>query len=199
MKEIATEMKVEKVLYHWTVTVRFSTSLFKVDHDERPHSHNVADDLKKRRQWQLSCNDGTTKTGTWHHPVLVPYALQARGNKFRHREGIQRWKRTLFAGIVSGDADRKLGTPPACDCTHLPNTRGKCRSTHANQKEQPQGTQNHPQHPQLTRALTSRVWHHCRSGLQRSRQPDGKCPSPKFARRPTKPRHSPRTQNCTNG
>ena len=155
--------KIEKVLYHWAVAVGLFTSLFKVDHDERPH--DVADDLKKRRPWQLSGNDGTTKAGTWHHPVAMTCSLQSRDTKFRHREGMHRQKKISFAGIVSGDAGRVLGTLPACDCTHFPNTRRKCRPTHATHQKQQQGMLNHPQQSKLTRALTNRVWHHWRSDL----------------------------------
>ena len=64
VKEISTELKVEKVLYHKAVVVGLSTSLLMVDHDERPHSHDVADDLNWRRHRQLSCDGGMTKTGT---------------------------------------------------------------------------------------------------------------------------------------
>ena len=82
----------ENVLYHLGVAVGFSPSLSKVDHDKRPHSHDIADDLKKRRHWQLSCNDGTTKTGTWHHPDAMLCPIQACDNNFRHRGGIQKFK-----------------------------------------------------------------------------------------------------------
>ena len=65
--------------------------------------------------------------------------------------------------------------------THFTNTRRKCRPTHVTHQKQQQGSPNNPQQPQLTRALTNRVWHHWRSGMQRPRQPDGKCHSPTFA------------------
>ena len=41
--------KKKNVLYHSAVAVGLSPKLLKVDHDDRPHSHNVAEDLKKRR------------------------------------------------------------------------------------------------------------------------------------------------------
>ena len=63
VKESATEMEVENVLYHQVVAVGPAPSLFKVGHDGRPYSHDVADDLKKRQHRQLFCNKGTTKTG----------------------------------------------------------------------------------------------------------------------------------------
>ena len=62
--KIANELKMQNILYHQDVAVSFSISLPEVDHDERPHSHEVADDLNQRRHSQLSRDDGTTKTGT---------------------------------------------------------------------------------------------------------------------------------------
>ena len=59
----ANQLKVQNVLNNYTVAVSLSTSLLEVDYDERPHSHDVADDLNKRRHRQFSCDDGT-KTGT---------------------------------------------------------------------------------------------------------------------------------------
>ena len=47
--EIENKTKVQKVLYHYAVAVSLSTSLFEVDNNERPHPHDVADDLHKRR------------------------------------------------------------------------------------------------------------------------------------------------------
>ena len=41
VKEIANELKVKNVLYQQAVAVGLSTSLLKVDHDDRPHSHHV--------------------------------------------------------------------------------------------------------------------------------------------------------------
>ena len=61
VREIATEKEVES---HYAVAISPSPSLFKVDHDKGPHSHDVADELKKRRHRQLSCNNGSTMTGT---------------------------------------------------------------------------------------------------------------------------------------
>ena len=87
--EIENETKVQNVLYHYAVAVSLSTSLFEVDNDERPHPHDVADDLHKRRQRQLPSNDGTAKTRSGHHPVAVFGPLQSRHNEFRHRKGIQ--------------------------------------------------------------------------------------------------------------
>ena len=87
--------------------------------------------------------------------MLCP--LQTRDNELRHRKGIQRRKRTPFAGIVSRDEDQRLGTLPACDCTHFPNIRRKCRPAHAANQKQQRGTPNHPEQPQPTRALTSCV------------------------------------------
>ena len=90
--EIANELKMQNVLFHSAVAVSLSTSLPVVDHDERPHSHDVADYLNKRRHRQLSRDDGTTKTGTRHHPVAMLCTLQTCNNKIHHREGIQRSK-----------------------------------------------------------------------------------------------------------
>ena len=66
----------------------FSTSLFEVQHNERPHSHDVADDVNKRRHRQLSGDDGTAKTGSGHHPITMFGTLHTHDNKFRHREGM---------------------------------------------------------------------------------------------------------------
>ena len=155
-KEFATQKKDECFISLSCRRRPFSQSpkLLKVDHDDRPHSHNVAEDLKKRRHWQLSCNDGTTETGMWHHPVAMLCALQTRNNKLYHREGIQRSKEGrgyLFAGMVSGDAHRILGTLPAsCQIfavsvsQHLRPTRYSnkgCRTTH--------GSHNWPEHWQI--------------------------------------------------
>ena len=63
VKEIPTKLQEENVLYHQVVAVSLSTSLLEVDHDERPHSQNVADDLNQLRHRRLSCDDGMTKTG----------------------------------------------------------------------------------------------------------------------------------------
>ena len=85
--------------YHSVVAVGPSPSLPKVDRDERPHSHDVVDYFKRRRHRQLSCSDGTTRTGTRHHPVAMLCRFQPRDNKFRHRERIRRSKdgrRKLF-------------------------------------------------------------------------------------------------------
>ena len=90
VKRIATELKEENVLYQLAVAGSLSTSLHQVNPDEKPHSHDVAVDLNQWRHRQLSCKNGMTKTGTWHHPVAMLYRLQTRDNKFCHREGIQR-------------------------------------------------------------------------------------------------------------
>ena len=90
--EIENETKVQNVLYHYAVAVSLSTSLFEVDNDERPHPHDVADDLNKRRHRQLPSNDGTAKTRSGHHPFAMFGPLQSRDNEFRHGEGIQRPK-----------------------------------------------------------------------------------------------------------
>ena len=82
----------QNVLYHYAVAVSLSTSLFEVDNDERPHPHDVADDLHKRRHRQLPSNDGTAKTRSGHHPVAMFGPLQSRDDEFRHGEGIQRPK-----------------------------------------------------------------------------------------------------------
>ena len=82
----------QNVLYHYAVAVSLSTSLFEVDNDERPHPHDVADDLHKRRHRQLPSNDGTAKTRSGHHPVAMFGPLQSRDDGFRHGEGIQRPK-----------------------------------------------------------------------------------------------------------
>ena len=84
----ATELKVQNVLYHYAVAVSLSTSLLEVDNDKSSHSYDIADDLKKRRHRELSGDDGTTKTGTWHHPVAMLCTLQTLDKKLRHREGI---------------------------------------------------------------------------------------------------------------
>ena len=47
MKETATGTKEENVIYHLVVAVSLPPSLFEIDYDERPHTHNDADDLKK--------------------------------------------------------------------------------------------------------------------------------------------------------
>ena len=70
---------------------------------------------------------------------------------------ILRRKKIPFAGIASGP-NWILGTQPACDCTHFPNTRRECQPTYASHQKQQQGTRNHSQQPQLTRALTSCAW-----------------------------------------
>ena len=162
MKEIATELKVENV--DWAVAVGSSPSLLKVDQDQRPHSRDVADDLKKRRHRQLSCNYGTTKTGTWHHPVAMLHPFQTC-DKFRHREGIRRRTKIFFAGIVSGDANWILGTQPACDCTHFPNTRlsvsQHMRLTRNSNKDHwtIHSSHNWPEHSQIVCGITERtVW-----------------------------------------
>ena len=82
----------QNVLYHYAVAVSLSTSLFEVDNDERPHPHDVADDLHKRRHRQLPSNDGTAKTRSGHHPFAMFGPLQSRDDEFRHGEGIQRPK-----------------------------------------------------------------------------------------------------------
>ena len=79
----------QNVLYHYAVAVSLSTSLFEVDNDERPHPHDVADDLHKRRHRQLHSNDGTAKTSSGHHPVAMFGPLQSRDDEFRRGEGIQ--------------------------------------------------------------------------------------------------------------
>ena len=89
VKELATEIKVKNVLYHQAVAVGPSLSLIELDHNERPHYNDVADELEKRQDRQLYCIIGTTKTGTWHHPVAMLCPLQSRHNKFRHGEQIQ--------------------------------------------------------------------------------------------------------------
>ena len=63
--------KVQNLLYHYAVAVSPSTSLLEVDNNERPHPHDVADDLHKRRHRQLPSDDGTAKTCSGHHPVAV--------------------------------------------------------------------------------------------------------------------------------
>ena len=90
--EIANEINLQNELYHKAVAVSLPTSLLEVHHDERPHSHDVADDLNKRRHRQLSSDDGTAKTRSGHHPIAMFGTLQSRDNEFRHREGIQRPK-----------------------------------------------------------------------------------------------------------
>ena len=77
---------------------------------------------------------------------------------------IQRRKRTPFAGIVSVDADQILGTLLASGCTHFPDIRRKCRPTHATHQKLRRGTLNYPQQLRPTRALTTCMWHHWRSG-----------------------------------
>ena len=90
--EIENETKVQNVLYHYAVAVSLSNSLFEVGNDERPHPHDVADDLHKKRHRQLPSNDGKAKTRSGHHPVAMFGPLQSRDNEFRHGEGIQRPK-----------------------------------------------------------------------------------------------------------
>ena len=111
---------------------------------------------------------------------------------------IQKRKTTLSANIASGDVDQKWDTPLTCASTHFPNIPCTFHPTLANRQKQQPGTLNHPLQTQLTRALITRVWHQLQNGLQHSQQPDGKCPSPTSARRPTKTRHAPRTQGCRN-
>ena len=82
--ETANELKVQNVLYHQAVAVSLSTSLFEVDNDERPHPHDVADELNKRRHRQLSSDDGTAKTRSGHHPIAMFGTLQSRDNELRH-------------------------------------------------------------------------------------------------------------------
>ena len=70
LNAIATK-KTGECKYHQTVAVGLSPRLFKVDHNEEPHTHDVPDNLKKGRHRQLSCDKSTTKTGTLHHPVVM--------------------------------------------------------------------------------------------------------------------------------
>ena len=82
--ETANEKNLQSELDHQAVAVSLHTSLVEVHHDERPQSHDVADDLNKRRHRQLSSDDGTAKTRSGHHPIAMFGTLRSRDNEFRH-------------------------------------------------------------------------------------------------------------------
>ena len=120
-----------------------------------------------RRHRQLSCNDCTTKTGTWHQPVAMLCPLQARDNKFRHRQRIERSKDGRRHLLQASFQETQIEYWPALpssdywgDCTHFPNFRRKCRPTHATNRKEQQGTPNHhsshnwPEHWQTVCGIT---------------------------------------------
>ena len=77
-------------LYHQVVTVSSIYTFSEVDHDQRPHTHEVAHDLAYPRHGKLSSDNGITRIGTWGHPLAVLGSFPIRDVKFCQGKQIER-------------------------------------------------------------------------------------------------------------
>ena len=132
-KEKAIGVKIENTLYRSVVAVSPPPSLLEVEHDERPHNHDVA---KTSRYDGMDSSPVTMARRTPERDIIqsrcsAPFNLMTITFGMEDGSKDQKWKQSLFAGIVSGVSDQKWRTQPASDCTHCQNSGRKCQPTRA--------------------------------------------------------------------